>query len=110
MTGATAPDFQPTVASQSSAARPVQLATIQNLGNGHVLVHPLYVSIDQSGDEWFAMSHDLGLVGRGESDLDAIDDLRASIRELWESLTEMRDNLGPLLRDQLRFLERLSGV
>jgi hypothetical protein len=83
--------------------------TIQNLAHGHVFVHPLYVTVEQNTDEWFASSGDLALVGRGESDFEAVDDLRAKIAELYDSLLEMRDSLGPLLRDQLTFLERLSG-
>ena len=94
----------------STFDRSTQLLTLQNLGNGRVFVHPLYVSVEQSGDEWFATSHDLALIGRGESDLDAIDDLRASIAELFDALSEMRHELGPLMRDQLEFLERLAGV
>lgn len=97
------------VTTPTVAANAAQLMTIQNLGRGHVLVHPLYISVEQSGDEWFASSLDLALVGRGESDFDAVDDLRDLIRELYESLSEMRDSLGPVLVDQLAFLDRLSG-
>lgn len=91
-------------------SRSTQLVTIQNLGQGRVLLHPLYVSVDQPGDEWLAISNDLSLVGRGESELDAVDDLREAISELFGSLSEMRHELGPLMLDQLAFLERLSGL
>jgi hypothetical protein len=86
------------------------MLTIQNLGNGRVFVHPLFVTVEQAGDDWCAVSADLALVGRGESDLEALDDLRAGISELLDSLSEMRNDLGPLMRDQLAFLERLTGA
>jgi hypothetical protein len=44
------------------------------------------------------------------TDLDAIDDLREQVSELYASLSEMRDTLGPYLVDQLAFLDRLSGA
>jgi hypothetical protein len=91
-------------------ARSAQLLPLQDLGTGRCFVHPLYVSVEQNGDEWFALSADLVLVGEGESDLDALDDLRAKIGELFDSLVEMRSELGPVLRKQLMFLERLAGT
>ena len=87
-----------------------QLVTIQSLGGGRTLIHPLYIKVEQFGDEWLATSHDLALVGRGESDLEAVDDLRAGVAELFNSLSDMRDELGPLMRDQLAFLDRLAGL
>ena len=89
--------------------KPAQVMTLQNLANGLSLVFPLYVSVERSGDEWLATSTDLALVGRGDSDLESVDDLRAQVTELYESLIEMRDSLGPLLVQQLAFLDRLSG-
>lgn len=65
---------------------------------------------ERNGEQWFAISHDLGLVGRGESDLEAVDDLRAQIAELFDSLIEMKESLGPHLLNQLKFLERLGGA
>lgn len=97
-----------------SAVGPVvksaQFFPLQDLGTGRSFVHPLYVSLEQNGDEWLALSPDLGLVGGGESDLDALDDLRSQIGELFDSLAEMRAELGPALRNQLAFLERLAGI
>ena len=85
--------------------------TIQNLGNGLTLLHPLFVSITHLGvEQWHATSADLELVGRGDSDLEAVDDLRDQVAELYESLTDMRDTLGPHLLNQLAFLDRLSGT
>jgi hypothetical protein len=98
----------PHVAPSQSTPAAEQL-TIQDLGNGHAFLHPLYVKVEQLGDEWVAVSPDLALVGHGESDLDALDDVREQVGELFESLREMRETLGPHLQNQLAFLERLAG-
>jgi hypothetical protein len=84
------------------------LTTLQDLRGGRVLIHPLYVRIDPVEDGFTATSQDLSLVGRGESDLDALDDLRSQIAELFSDLESMRETLGPLPLDQLLFLERLA--
>lgn len=96
------PTIEPVVRSR-------QFVPMQDLGAGRSFVHPLYVAVEQNGEEWLALSADLGLVGVGESELDALDDLRSTIAELFDSLVEMRAELGPALRSQLAFLERLSG-
>src|SRR5688572_27068601 len=93
----------------AQTARPSQIMTLQNLANGLSFVFPLYVSVEQSDEDWLATSSDLALVGRGDSDLEALDDLRAQVAELYESLLEMRDSLGPHLVQQLAFLDRLAG-
>lgn len=93
----------------SSAARPGQIFPLQDLGNGCCFVHPMYVMVDSMGDEFHAVAADLAMVGRGETEFDALDDLRAQVAELFESLSEMKEALGPHLRMQLAFLERLAG-
>lgn len=90
-------------------ARAPEMATLQDLGNGLTLVHPLFVRLEQHPEIWYTISTDLGLIGEGESDLDAIEDLRSQVAELFETLLEMRDALGPQPRAQLAFLERLAG-
>jgi len=93
----------------SPAARVTDVATIQSLGDA-VLVHPLYVRLEQhAAGRWYAVSADLGLVGEGEGDLEALDDLRDQVSELLGSLRELRDTLGPHLARQLAFLEKLAG-
>jgi hypothetical protein len=89
--------------------RSATVFTLQNLGSGRTFVHPLYVLVEQLPDEWLATSTDLALVGRGDSDFEALNDLREHVAELFESLVEMRDTLGPDLLQQLAFLERLAG-
>ena len=93
----------------SPTGRVTDLATIQSLGDV-ALVHPLYVRLEQhAAGCWYAISADLGLVGEGEADLDALDDLRDQISELFGSLRELRETLGPHLVRQLAFLEKLAG-
>jgi hypothetical protein len=98
-----------TSTSTALVVKPSQIMTLQRLANGLSLVFPLYVSVEQSGEEWLATSADLALIGRGDSDLESLDDLRAQVTELYESLLEMRDSLGPHMVQQLAFLERLAG-
>lgn len=83
--------------------------TLQQLSKGIVLIHPLYVRLERMGDEWLATSMDLALVGRGDSDFEALDDLRDLIGEFYSDLIEDRDRLGPDLLSQLNLLERLAG-
>lgn len=91
-----------------SIASATRVMTVQDLGRGLVLVHPLFVSVEQTQDECFAVSADLGLIGRGESELDALDDVRDQVGELFESLLELEAALGPDLKAQLAFLRRLA--
>ena len=100
-------EFRPAVNAVTSAP---QTVTIQALSNGRVLVQPLYVRVEQFGDEWLATSFDLSLVGRGETEFDALDHLREQIGDLFEALSELRETLGPQPRLQLQFLERLAGL
>lgn len=105
----TQPGIASLVSSPAPGALAAQILTIQDLGNGRAFVFPLYVSAEPVGGEWLTTSLDLGLVGRGETATDALDDVREQIAELFESLEETRETLGPYLRSQLAFLERLAG-
>lgn len=85
-----------------------QFATIQDCG--HVFfISPLYVTVERLGGEWSAQSTDLGLIGGGESEFEALDDLRSQIGELYAALHEMKDSLAPMLQAQLAFLDRLAA-
>jgi predicted RNase H-like HicB family nuclease len=111
-TGASDTDPTPSLSLPGSDRRSQggQIFTLQDLGNGVAFLHPLYLSADFAGDEWFITSPDLALVARGESVLEALDDIREQIAELFDSLRQMRESLGPRLRNQLGFLERLAGA
>lgn len=86
-----------------------QIVPLQDLGNGRCFIHPLYVFIDRLDDECLATSNDLALIGRGTAEFEAMDDLREQVAELYESLDELRDDLGAHLTNQLAFLDRLAG-
>ena len=106
----TDPTFSVSVSGLDSRRQAAQTLTLQDLGNGLALIHPLYLAAEQVGEEWLVTSTDLALVARGESVLEALDDIREHVAELFESLLEMRETLGPHLRNQLAFLERLAGT
>ena len=84
-------------------------STIQRLGGGMVLVHPLFVRTEQIGGQWSATSLDLALVAAGDTEFEALEELRETVLELYQSLEEMRDTLGPHLLEELTFLDRLAG-
>lgn len=94
----------------TGSSRPAQIFPLQDLGAGRCFIHPMYVVVDSMGDEFHAVAADLAMVGRGESEFDALDDLRVQVAELYDSLSEMKDRLGPHLRSQLAFLDRLAGI
>lgn len=83
--------------------------TLQHLGGDHVLVYPLFVRVEHVSGEFVAISQDLAITGCGETELDALDDLRSGVSELFAFLQETRAQLSPYLLAQLRFLERLAG-
>jgi hypothetical protein len=91
-------------------AQPPTLMTLQHLGPEITLLYPLYVTVEGSGALWFASSTDLALVAEGETDDDALEELRELVRWLFVELSELRDSLGPVPLAQLIFLERLAGI
>ena len=89
---------------------PPRTGTIQSLPAAPPLVYPLFVVIQQDGpDTWSAQSDDLGRVGCGASDFEAMDDLRSQVAELFVMLQGLKDELGPQPMEHLRLLEKLSG-
>ena len=91
------------------SSRSVHIVPLQDLGDGRCFIHPLYVAIDVVGDDYRATSNDLALIGTGDTEFEAVDDLREQVAELYESLAELRPDLGPHLANQLAFLDRLAG-
>ena len=71
---------------------------------------PLHAVVEESATGTFtAASYDLELIGEGESEFDALEDLRTQILELFLALREMKENLPPHLGRRLAFLESLAG-
>ncbi len=98
------------ISSPQALPSAAQIIPLQDLGNGLCFIHPLFVVLDQIDSDFTATSVDLALTGRGTSSFEAVDDLRDQLAELYESLTELRDRLGPYLQRQLAFLDKLAGA
>ncbi len=88
--------------------RRLEIVTIQALGP-YSLVFPLYVTVEEGADDYIARSADLELVGLGDSEVTALEDLRDQITELYDALRSDRQNLGPLMAQKLAFLDKLAG-
>lgn len=69
------------------------------------LVRPIPVILKYLEDEVIARYDDTGLYGAGELRQEALDDLCESIIEYFETLSEERDNLGPLPESHWEFLK-----
>jgi hypothetical protein len=79
------------------------------LGSENVILkRPLHVVVDESPTGSFlAASYDLELAGQGDTEFDALDDLRSQVLELFLALRDMKDRLPDHLRARLAFLETL---
>jgi hypothetical protein len=79
---------------------------IKDLGSASLFVRePIPVSIEVSEGQATACSYDLEQFGVGGDEFEALDDLRATIIELYHALKN-EPNLGPLPRRQLTYLAR----
>lgn len=88
------------------ASRQQKAVFIRDLGNPRLSVTaPIPVSIEVADGQVTACCYDIEQFGAGESEFAALDDLRATIVELYDTLKEER-NLGPLPRRQLAYLEQ----
>jgi hypothetical protein len=67
----------------------------------------LPVTLEFTGDVVVAISYDLEEFGCGHDELEALKDLRESIRNLYYLFKDEKDNLGPLPRRQWNFLENI---
>jgi len=83
---------------KSSSATPSKLPSgpstvdskIYNLSSEtYELIKPVPVTIERHPDEIIALMPDLNLYGEGPDEMDAIEDLKAEIIELFEDLDEM---------------------
>lgn len=69
------------------------------------LRQPIIASIDKENDQFIAYVSQIDEYGFGNSPMQAIDDLRMTVLELYLSLKEKKDKLGPGLMDTLKQLE-----
>lgn len=77
------------------------------------LKEPLAVHLEYDKEEVVAFCYDLDIFGYGESEIEALDDLRKTILDLYYELKENKDNLGILPKriwDYLSFIVDEKGV
>jgi hypothetical protein len=88
------------------ASKQQKTVFIKDLGSASLFVRePIPVSVEVSEGQATACSYDLEQFGVGGDEFEALDDLRATIAELYQ-LLKQEPNLGPLPRRQLAYLTR----
>jgi hypothetical protein len=70
------------------------------------IIEPFKINISQEGDKIIANSEELEVHGFGDDLNEAIMDLQLTIQELYETLTEDSENLGPYMVEILAILNR----
>jgi len=91
--------------SRPVAGRPLFLYSLR-----HPLLrlrNPIAVSLIHDSEQVIAMAHDLDTFGYGDSDSEALDDLRRAVVDLHDTLKDNSASLGPLPQ---RIWEYLSEV
>ena len=68
------------------------------------LRNPIAVSLVYDGAQNIATSYDLDVFGYGETEGEALDDLRRAISDLYFVLKRNRDDLGPLPQQVWEYL------
>ena len=68
---------------------------------------PMAVSLIDDGEQIIAAAYDLDTFGYGDSDSEALDDLRRAVVDLYATLKDNSDSLGPLPK---RIREYLSDA
>jgi len=68
------------------------------------LRNPIAAFLEDDGAQIIASAYDLDLFGYGETEGEALDDLRRTIVDLYVSLKESADTLGPLSQQVWEYL------
>jgi hypothetical protein len=71
------------------------------------LSSPIAVSLEDDGEQVIAVAYDLDVFGYGETEWEALDDLRHAITDLYFTLKDDAGTLGPMPR---RVWEYLSDI
>lgn len=88
--------------------QPSRTIFLRDLGHPiYRLGSPLPVVLEVDGPHVVAYSHDLDIFGWGDVEDEALNDFKASVCELFESLREDRASLGPHLQKVLRHIEQM---
>ena len=83
-----------TLLTRASNRRPILLYSLRH---PHLsLTEPLSVALEYDGKQVIAYAHDLDLFGYGETENEALDDLRRTVADLYYTLREERASLGPM--------------
>jgi len=82
--------------------------SLSNIGvTGYRLTEPLQVTIIAEDSVFVAVSYDLNTFGYGDTEAEAIQDLRESIVEYYEDLKGDRENLGKVPQCDFEYLDRI---
>jgi len=79
---------------RASSRRPILLYSLRHPDLR--LVEPLSVSLEYDGEQVIAYAPDLDLFGYGDTESEALDDLRRTVADLYYALQEERESLGPM--------------
>jgi hypothetical protein len=77
------------------------------LAKGLRLREPLAVSLDYDESQVIAYCYDLDVFGYGETEIEALNDLRQTIVDLYFTLRENRRNLGEYAEGVWEYLGRI---
>ncbi|MCE7987235.1 MAG: hypothetical protein DYG89_39190 [Caldilinea sp. CFX5] len=90
------------------AERQEAIRIVQDLRNAALrLVAPLYVTIEEEDGTVVASNADLDLFGYGDTEAEALQDLREVIIETYHDLAANQANLGPHLQTIWNYLNRV---
>jgi hypothetical protein len=78
----------------ASSRRPILLYSLRHPHLG--LVEPLSVALEYDEGQVVAYAPDLDLFGYGDTENEALDDLRCTVADLYYTLKQERGSLGPL--------------
>jgi hypothetical protein len=74
---------------------------------GVELREPLAVLVEQDGEQVVAVCYDLDVFGYGDTESEALDDLRRTVADLYLALKEQQQELGPLPERVWTYLSRI---
>ena len=75
----------------------------------YYLKSPIYITLEFFEKEVVASLDDIEAFSHADTEFEAIDQLCEEIVQIYEDITADRENLGPLPRKWLQYLEGLSG-
>ena len=87
------------------------IRVLQDLRDGGLrLVAPLYITIEEEDGTVVASNVDLDVFGYGDTEADALQDLREVIVETYFDLKTNQSNLGPHLKTIWNYLNRMVTI